>query len=248
MPTATYERTKTALVDYFDRQAAETWARLTSDAPVGRIRRTVRAGRDAMRAQLLDWLPADLTGRRVLDAGCGAGQFAIEAASRGASVVAIDVAQNLVDVAKERTPATLRRNIDYRSGDMLADDLGAFDHIVAMDSLIHYETRDIVAMLARLAERANRSVLFTVAPRTPTLAAMHAAGKLFPRSDRSPNIAPVSAPRLARLVAQEKRLSDWRFERDRRVSSGFYISHAHELVRIGSAPFVASACSEEAAS
>jgi light-independent protochlorophyllide reductase subunit L len=33
------------------------------DAPVSRIRATVRAGRDRMRATLLDWLPADLRGR-----------------------------------------------------------------------------------------------------------------------------------------------------------------------------------------
>jgi hypothetical protein len=36
---------------------------LTSDAPVGRIRATVRAGRDRMRATLLSWLPQDLRGR-----------------------------------------------------------------------------------------------------------------------------------------------------------------------------------------
>ena len=42
-----------------------------------------------MRATLLDWLPADLTGRRILDAGCGTGALAIEAARRGAHVVAV---------------------------------------------------------------------------------------------------------------------------------------------------------------
>jgi len=31
---------------YFDRTAAKTWERLTSTDPVGRIRATVRAGRD----------------------------------------------------------------------------------------------------------------------------------------------------------------------------------------------------------
>ena len=55
--------------EYFDRTAAETWAPLTSEAPVGRIRSTVREGRDRMRETLTGWLPADLTGRRVLDAG-----------------------------------------------------------------------------------------------------------------------------------------------------------------------------------
>ena len=88
MQTATYRRTRGELETYFDRTAAEAWARLTSTAPVGRIRATVRAGRDRMRALLLDTLPLDLRGRRILDAGCGTGAFAIEAARRGAQVVA----------------------------------------------------------------------------------------------------------------------------------------------------------------
>ena len=72
-----YERRRGQIEAYFDRTAAEAWARLTSDAPVSRIRATVRAGRDAMRATLLDWLPRDLRGARVLDAGCGTGMLAV---------------------------------------------------------------------------------------------------------------------------------------------------------------------------
>ena len=45
----------------------------TSYKDFERIRATVRAGRDEMRNTLLSWLPQDLTGARVLDAGCGLG-------------------------------------------------------------------------------------------------------------------------------------------------------------------------------
>ncbi|MEL7172578.1 MAG: magnesium protoporphyrin IX methyltransferase, partial [Pseudomonadota bacterium] len=72
-----YTSRRAELTDYFDRTAAETWKRLTSDAPVSRIRATVRAGRDAMRALLLSWLPADLRRTSVLDAGCGTGALTI---------------------------------------------------------------------------------------------------------------------------------------------------------------------------
>ena len=89
-PTSYVER-RGKIEDYFDRTAVQAWARLTSDAPVGRIRATVRAGRDRMRATLLDWLPADLRGMRLLDAGCGTGALAVEAAHRGAQVLAIDL-------------------------------------------------------------------------------------------------------------------------------------------------------------
>ena len=52
-----YASTRARLETYFDRTAAKTWERLTSDAPVSRIRQTVREGRDTMRAAILARLP-----------------------------------------------------------------------------------------------------------------------------------------------------------------------------------------------
>mgnify|MGYP001829199968 FL=1 len=133
----TYEATRNRLETYFDQTASQTWERLTSDAPVSRIRQTVRAGRDTMRAKLLKVLPDDLRGARVLDAGCGAGSASIELAARGACVTAVDISPSLLDVARRRTPEALWEQIDYRSGDMLDPELGEFDAVFAMDSLIH---------------------------------------------------------------------------------------------------------------
>ena len=62
MAQEAYLQRRGQIEDYFDRTALKAWEQLTSTAPVGRIRATVRAGRDRMRAQLLDWLPGDLTG------------------------------------------------------------------------------------------------------------------------------------------------------------------------------------------
>ncbi|MEO1456712.1 MAG: magnesium protoporphyrin IX methyltransferase [Pseudomonadota bacterium] len=226
-----YAARREKLADYFDRTASETWARLTSDAPVSRIRQTVRAGRDAMRATLLGWLPQDLSGRRLLDAGCGTGALAVEAAARGAEVVAVDVAGSLVALAQERAGAQLApeaaARIRWEAGDMLDPAFGRFDHVVAMDSLIHYPARDIAAAIAGLAARASGSVLFTIAPRTPLLTAMHTAGKLFPRGDRSPAIEPVAPARMRRLLAERGLATG----RSHRVAGGFYISQALEVTR-----------------
>ena len=52
MTSTTYIARRDELERYFDRTAVEAWKRLTSDAPVGRIRATVRAGRDDMRAMI----------------------------------------------------------------------------------------------------------------------------------------------------------------------------------------------------
>ena len=106
MPTLTYETRRGELHAYFDRTAVEAWARLTSEAPLGRIRATVRAGRDRMRATLLGWLPPDLTGLTLLDAGCGTGALAVEAARRGARVTAIDLSPTLIGLARSARPAS----------------------------------------------------------------------------------------------------------------------------------------------
>ncbi|MCI1192611.1 magnesium protoporphyrin IX methyltransferase [Calidifontimicrobium sp. SYSU G02091] len=231
MNAQTYTQRRSEIEHYFDRTAADAWARLTSDAPVGRIRATVRAGRERMRATLLSWLPADLSGRRLLDAGCGTGALAVDAARRGAHVVAIDLSPTLVDLARERLPADLRERIDLRSGDMLDPALGAFDHVVAMDSLIHYRTADAVRVLAALAQRTRASIVFTFAPRTPALAAMHAVGQWFPRGNRSPAIEPVAEAELHQRLRDEPLLAGWQAARTLRVACGFYTSQALELVR-----------------
>jgi magnesium-protoporphyrin O-methyltransferase len=114
---------------------------------------------------------------------------------------------------------------------MLDPDFGDIDHVVAMDSLIHYETPDIVSALAGLAERTSTSIIFTVAPRTPMLSLMHAAGRAFPRRDRAPAIVPVGEDNLRRLIAADTRLAGWSIGRTARVMTGFYKSQAFELVR-----------------
>lgn len=236
MNPVSYTERRSKIEDYFDRTAVQAWARLTSDAPVGRIRATVRAGRDRMRATLLDWLPADLGGKRVLDAGCGTGALAVEAARRGAQVLAIDLSPTLVDLARDRQPAELTSEvsvgrIDFRSGDMLDPALGEFDYVVGMDSLIHYRTPDAVRVVAGLAERTRCGVLFTYAPSNPALIAMRAMGRLFPRSDRAPWIEPVAEAALHRLLSADAALQGWQRGRTQRISSGFYTSQALELVR-----------------
>jgi magnesium-protoporphyrin O-methyltransferase len=232
MATSYLER-RGQLETYFDRTAVEAWSRLTSDAPVGRIRATVRAGRDQMRQTLLSWLPSDLRGQRLLDAGCGTGALAVEAARRGALVVAIDLSATLVGLARERLPRDLGSGeVQFLVGDMFDPTLGLFDHVVGMDSLIHYRPEDTVRVVAGLAARTGESLLFTFAPKTAPLAMMHAVGRLFPRGDRAPAIEPVAERALRRLIASEDGLRGFSTKRTQRIASGFYTSQALELVRI----------------
>ncbi|MDF1501855.1 magnesium protoporphyrin IX methyltransferase [Roseisolibacter sp. H3M3-2] len=227
-----YDDRRAWITEYFDRTAPAAWARLTSDAPVSGIRRTVRAGRDRMRATLAAWLPADLRGARVLDAGCGPGGFAIELGERGARVVAADVSPTLVSLARERAVSSCgARHIGWRVGDLLDPSFGRFDYVVAMDSLIHYPAPQMLDALDALAARTRVAVAATFAPATPLLSTMHLAGRLFPRGDRAPAIEPVAEARLRARLAAAPALGGWRVGRTERVASGFYTSQAIELTR-----------------
>jgi magnesium-protoporphyrin O-methyltransferase len=233
MHITTYDERRGQLETYFDRTAAEAWARLTSDAPVSRVRATVRAGRERMRQAILDHLPTNLCGRRVLDAGCGTGAMALEAARRGALVVAIDLSARLIDLALERKPKDLSPgSVEFRVGDMLDAALGRFDYVLAMDSLIHYLPHDVTQVLAQLAARTDGTLVFTFAPRTPALSLMHAVGRWFPRGDRAPAIEPVAEATLRTLLEEEPGLAAFSAERTLRIESGFYTSQLLELVRV----------------
>ena len=218
---ADYSATRDRVEQYFDRSATKVWERLTSDAPVSRIRQTVREGRDKMRALMLGRLPSDLRGARVLDAGCGAGQMTAELAARGADVTAVDISPALVEIARARLPEALAQRVTFAAGDMTAAHHGSFDHVLAMDSLIYYGTPDIAAALDRLGARTREAVVFTVAPKTPFLMAFWTLGKAFPRADRSPTMVPHAFDTLHKATGGRLRQID-------RVSRGFYISECLE--------------------
>ncbi|MEM6638307.1 MAG: magnesium protoporphyrin IX methyltransferase [Pseudomonadota bacterium] len=230
-PTDYIER-KHRLEAYFDRTAAENWRRLTSDAPVGRVRATVRAGRDEMREGLLAWLPTIMDGTRLLDAGCGTGALAQIVAARGGHVVAADVSPTLIDIARERIPSIDHERVTFHVGDMLDDSLGEFDYVVAMDSMIHYGCEHLVNMLASYAPRTRRAIIFTFAPRTVALSIMHRVGRLIPNlQHRAPAIEPIAERRLREAIRHEPALKDWRIDDINPVSRGFYTSTGMRLVR-----------------
>ena len=221
-----YVKTRDRLERYFDRTASKTWEVLTSDLPVSGIRARVRSGRVKMRNILLSSLPSNLTGVRVLDAGCGTGQITFELARRGADVVGVDISKNLINVAKDRMPSNLSPKIQFEIGDMLSGEYGNFDYVVAMDSLIHYDAEDISIALEQLSKSTIRSISFSIAPKTAFLSSMLILGKLLPQSDRSPRIAPVSLEALNLCLKSRDILKNSQARTLRRVRASFYVSEA----------------------
>lgn len=234
MSNATYEDKREELQTYFDRTAKDKWVALTSNTPVSRIRETVRKGREEMRNTLLEWLPQDLTGMRILDAGCGTGMLAIEAARRGGDVLAIDISPALIEEAQKRMPGELSKgSLKFLAGDMLDPAHGEFDYIVAMDSFIHYPLPEIMNLLETLGSRARQNISFTFAPSTPALEVMKAVGKIFPKNDRSPAIEPVKERKMVDAITESEilRCEGYNSFRTHKVSTGFYKSQAMELKR-----------------
>jgi magnesium-protoporphyrin O-methyltransferase len=119
-------------------------------------------------------------------------------------------------------------DVTFESGDMLDPALGQFDYVIAMDSIIHYQTKDMINMIEALSRMAKQSMIFSFPPRTVPLALLWGVGKLFPRGDKSPAIEPQPP---AQLRAALSKISNVRLGRSHRVATGFYISEAQELVK-----------------
>ena len=95
---------------------------------------------------------------------------------------------------------------------------------------VRFNKPDVMRALERFAPRTTGSLLFTHVPSNPMLATMRAVGRLFPHGDRAPDVEPVADALLRRRITQADALHAWHFGRDERVSSGFYKSHAQELI------------------
>lgn len=225
-------RSRDRVRDYF-RAGAERWTRLTGDEEVSRIRATVRAGREEMRNTLVSWLPEDVAGMRILDAGCGPGVLSWELAARGADVVGVDLAPELIEAAETRGPAGASARPDFRTGDLFEVAREGFDAVIAMDCFIHYTLDETVEAMRAMEKSVDYGVLFTVAPWTPLLGAMHLAGKLFPRKDRAPAIIPVKDRALRDRLDGPFGPTRFGVHRSHTVHRGFYISRAIELTRRG---------------
>ena len=220
----TYLAKRARLENYFNEVSSDAWDKLTSNEPVSFVRQLVREGREKMQLAIMEKLPKDLTGLRVLDAGCGTGALSRMLDERGAEVVGVDISDKLIEVAKNRSGPN--SNIEYFSGDMKEESFGNFDYIIAMDSLIHYSTEDVISSIADYSNRANNSVLFTVIPSTFALRTKLRLGKYFPKSERSPEIVPIGRGQLHRLedIGIQASLS-----KIKRIKSFFYVSEAWEL-------------------
>ena len=119
-----------------------------------------------------------LEGAKVLDIGCGAGLLSEALAGEGARVTAIDLAPELIEVAKLHQ-LEAGHQIDYRvqSAEAIADELpGGFDAVTCMEMLEHVpDPGSVIEACARLLKPGGRLFLSTL-NRTPAAFALAIVG------------------------------------------------------------------------
>src|SRR3982751_4149028 len=85
-------------------------------------------------------------GQRVLDVACGSGNLAIEAARKGADVIGVDIASNLVAAARERAQREgLKIQFDEGDAEDLPYEDDSFDVVVTMYGAMFAPRPDVVA-------------------------------------------------------------------------------------------------------
>jgi ubiquinone biosynthesis O-methyltransferase len=96
----------------------------------------VGAKTDRLETQLILELVGDVSGRRVLDVGCGDGAFALDLASRGAVVTGIDASAAMIDAAKDRAKRA-KADVTFRLGtaEQLPFPSEQFDFVTAITIL-----------------------------------------------------------------------------------------------------------------
>jgi len=131
---------------------------------------------------------AALRGARVLDIGCGGGLLSEALAKQGAQVTAIDLAPELVKVARLHGLES-GVQVDYRvqaAEDLAAEQAGTFDVVTCMEMLEHVpDPGAIIAACQRLLRPGGKLFLSTI-NRTPAAFAVAVVGaeyiaRLLPR-------------------------------------------------------------------
>jgi SAM-dependent methyltransferase len=135
-----------------------------------RIAETMRESGDALVERI-----GITKGSRVLDLGCGDGTTALPAAKRGAEVLGVDIARNLVEAGTRRALAQGLTNVTFREGDAtnlqpIPDQ--SFDLVVSIfGAMFAPKPFDVAREMVRVTRPGGRIVMGNWIPNDPTFVA-----------------------------------------------------------------------------
>lgn len=213
---------KAQLQNYFDGLGFERWSAIYGEAPLSRIRHTIREGHGRMLAQAEAWLaesfPKPAAGATLLDAGCGTGLFSVRMAQQGFRVTAVDIAPRMVAAAQQAAnDAQVAERIYFQAGD-IETVAGRFDAVACFDVLVHYPAESFERLCTQLAQQCNRTMVLTYAPYNRLLATLHWIGGRFPKGHRRTEIQMIRDERIAATLAR----AGMQVRRTANISHGFY--------------------------
>lgn len=99
-----------------------------------------------------------LSGKRILDIGCGAGQITDYLAQKGFDVIGIDFSQGLLKIARQNFP-----NLRFVCVDICNyEQKEKFDGIIAKDMLFHLPDENLIQVLKKIRELLEENGIFCV--------------------------------------------------------------------------------------
>jgi 2-polyprenyl-3-methyl-5-hydroxy-6-metoxy-1,4-benzoquinol methylase len=131
------------------------------------INRLFRRKTFTLRTQLVSEVlqQHSVAGKTVLDLGCGSGEVSLIAAAQGATVIGLDIVDDMVTLARaEAAAARLQDRTTFRVADILRDELPPSD-VTMMVGVIEYYS-DLDTLCARVCA-ATRELLVIVDTRGP---------------------------------------------------------------------------------
>ncbi len=125
----------------------------------------------------LSLLPDDISKLTVLDAGCGSGIYSCKLAEMGANVIAIDISQVMIDIAKKETPADV--SIDFRVNDLYQLDLNSDSVDLIICSYVLENIEDITSIFTEFSRvlKPGGSCIFTISHPVRAMAIREKLGK-----------------------------------------------------------------------
>lgn len=116
------------------------------------------------------WAKVGLSGKRVLDYGCGNGGFSYLLASRGALVEGIDISESFVDLASRSVPEGIPRPI-FSTRDAHATGFAdsSFDYVFGNGILHHLELERAYREVARVLRPGGRAFFMEPMEQHPLL-------------------------------------------------------------------------------
>ncbi len=148
---------------YFDELAPEYDRAFsqTGRGPVSTlVNRFFRGRTFVLRMRRLEWLFAQLRleGKTVLDLGCGSGQVSVLAAKMGARVHAVDIAPQMLEIARRGALAAgVADRVRFEEGDVSAVTFPAADVALLIGVVEYYA--DLAGVIKRAAEATRGTLL-----------------------------------------------------------------------------------------